>query len=176
MVRLSGEVMWQDSDGRVGLRFAHVPQSSRRVLQEWLQNETTSSAGHSTESPLTGSKIGQHLVPSGSPSSPDRRDPGRKSCRLGADVLATGSAVRQRCILIDVSRGGCYLETTAPLPVGTTLDIVIRTAELKLSLPGVVRKVDPNFGMGVKFATSSDRLKDNINQLVECVAQEAKLT
>src|SRR5579864_8371102 len=25
LVRLSGEVMWQDSDGRVGIRFAHVP-------------------------------------------------------------------------------------------------------------------------------------------------------
>src|SRR5713226_10659523 len=36
MVRLSGEVVWQDASGRVGIRFAHVPQTSRRVLTEWI--------------------------------------------------------------------------------------------------------------------------------------------
>ncbi len=31
-VRLSGDVMWQDASGRVGVRFADVPQASRRAL------------------------------------------------------------------------------------------------------------------------------------------------
>ena len=37
LIRLSGEVMWQDSSGRVGIRFAQVPKSSRRLLNDWLQ-------------------------------------------------------------------------------------------------------------------------------------------
>ena len=44
LIRLSGEVMWQDSSGRVGIRFAHVPQSSRRVLNDWLQANLSSQA------------------------------------------------------------------------------------------------------------------------------------
>jgi CheY-like chemotaxis protein len=36
-VRLSGQVVWQDWNGRAGIRFVDVPQASRRVLREWLQ-------------------------------------------------------------------------------------------------------------------------------------------
>src|SRR2546425_3277088 len=39
MVRLSGEVVWQDASGRVGIRFAHVPQTSRRGLNEWIETK-----------------------------------------------------------------------------------------------------------------------------------------
>src|SRR6185437_2226551 len=37
LVRLAAEVIWQDWRGRVGLHFAHVPQASRRTLNEWLK-------------------------------------------------------------------------------------------------------------------------------------------
>src|SRR5271163_3382294 len=36
-VRLSGQVVWQDWNGRAGIQFVDVPQSSRRILAEWLQ-------------------------------------------------------------------------------------------------------------------------------------------
>jgi CheY-like chemotaxis protein len=36
-VRLSGQVMWQDWNGRAGIQFVDVPQASRRILSEWLQ-------------------------------------------------------------------------------------------------------------------------------------------
>src|SRR5580704_1898958 len=36
LVRLSGEVAWQDASGRTGIRFLDVPQSSRRLMQTWL--------------------------------------------------------------------------------------------------------------------------------------------
>ena len=39
-VRLSGQVVWQDWNGRAGIQFVDVPQSSRRVLQQWLQINT----------------------------------------------------------------------------------------------------------------------------------------
>lgn len=35
-IRLSGVVIWQDWNGRAGVHFVDVPQSSRRVLSEWL--------------------------------------------------------------------------------------------------------------------------------------------
>jgi CheY-like chemotaxis protein len=36
-VRLSGQVMWQDWNGRAGIQFVDVPQASRKALHEWLQ-------------------------------------------------------------------------------------------------------------------------------------------
>jgi CheY-like chemotaxis protein len=36
-VRLSGQIVWQDWNGRAGIQFADVPKTSRRMLNEWLQ-------------------------------------------------------------------------------------------------------------------------------------------
>jgi CheY-like chemotaxis protein len=36
-VRLSGNVMWQDWNGRAGIQFVDVPKASRKVLHEWLE-------------------------------------------------------------------------------------------------------------------------------------------
>ena len=44
LIRLSGEVMWQDSSGQVGIRFAQVPRSSRQALNDWLQQRATTLA------------------------------------------------------------------------------------------------------------------------------------
>src|SRR5271170_3665825 len=32
----SGEVMWSDDAGRGGIRFSALPESSRKILKEWL--------------------------------------------------------------------------------------------------------------------------------------------
>jgi CheY-like chemotaxis protein len=36
-VRLSGQVMWQDWNGRAGVQFVDVPKASRRLIDEWLR-------------------------------------------------------------------------------------------------------------------------------------------
>jgi CheY-like chemotaxis protein len=50
-VRLSGQIVWQDWNGRAGIQFADVPKTSRRLLDEFLsanvkesQSERTSDA------------------------------------------------------------------------------------------------------------------------------------
>jgi putative methionine-R-sulfoxide reductase with GAF domain len=35
-IRTTGEVMWSDRSGRVGIRFPHLPDESLRQLKEWL--------------------------------------------------------------------------------------------------------------------------------------------
>ncbi len=37
-VRLSGQVVWQDWNGRAGVQFVDGPQTSRRIMSEWVQN------------------------------------------------------------------------------------------------------------------------------------------
>jgi DNA-binding response OmpR family regulator len=54
LVRLSGEVAWQDSSGQTGIRFLDVPQASRRMIQTWLQRNTARPAAGVAEPPAAG--------------------------------------------------------------------------------------------------------------------------
>jgi CheY-like chemotaxis protein len=164
-IRLSGEVMWQDSTGRVGVRFADVPQSSRRALGEWLRlnasqkSETTKPRGDDAPA-------GLGLL---SVSSSDRRNRSRRACRLSADVYRLGSSVPQRCALSDISTGGCYVETTAPFPAGTAIDVLVRTTEMKIRLKGSVQAMHPGFGMGVSFSVQTAEEREQVQRLIATV-------
>jgi hypothetical protein len=69
------------------------------------------------------------------------------------DASAKQSTPR-RWRLTDISAGGCYLETAAPLPASTPVLISVRILDAEFLLDGVVRVSHPQSGMGVEFATS----------------------
>lgn len=166
-VRLSGEMIWQDSSGRVGLRFADVPQSSRRVLSDWLRTNVT--APDPAASAAKPAPAGLGLL---SVSSSDRRNRSRHACRLGADVYRMGSTVPHRCSLSDISTGGCYVETTDPFPAATAVEIIVRTEDLKLRIAGKVQVMHPAFGMGVQFSLPNSDARDQVQQLIALVARK----
>lgn len=170
VVRLSGEVMWQDATGRVGIRFADVPQTSRRVLREWLQSHVSHCREDGT--PIVPNqahppRMTEQLGGLGllSVSSSDRRGRSRRACRLSADVYRMGSSVPQHCTLSDISTGGCYVETTAPFPAGTAVDLVVRTPEMKLRVRGSVQAMHPGFGMGVSFSLQTAEEREQVQRL-----------
>src|SRR5882757_11278786 len=154
-VRLSGEVAWQDASGRTGIRFVDVPQTSRRLMQAWLlQNSFRQGQDRPAPPPIapvqrvdSQTKTGTKDAGLGS----NRRGERRFLCKLGAEVYRLGSNVPNRCTLSDVSEGGCYVEMPSPLTGQTGLEIVVRTAEMKLKIRGQVLAVHPGFGMGVRF-------------------------
>ena len=80
-----------------------------------------------------------------------------------------------RCTLSDISTGGCYVETTEPLPKGTVLSIVVRTHELKLCVAGTVQSTHPGFGMGVHFNLTSETERAQVRELIACADAEPKL-
>src|SRR5258708_18098543 len=80
-----------------------------------------------------------------------RRSQQRYSCRLGSQVYRTGISVPHHCCLTDLSSGGCYLEVSLPFPMGTSVEITVRTQNLKLSLRGTVQASHPGYGMGPAF-------------------------
>ncbi|HVO79264.1 MAG TPA: PilZ domain-containing protein [Terriglobales bacterium] len=171
-VRLSGEVVWQDSSGRVGIRFAHVPQASRRALSQWLQaNLTRPGAGNPPPAP-SNPLAGLGLL---SVSSADRRERSRHACRLGAEVYRLGSNVPTRCSLSDISTGGCYVETSDPFPSGTAVQIVVRARDMKLRIQGNVQAVHRAFGMGVAFSLKTAEEREQVQQLIALVAQRPEL-
>jgi CheY-like chemotaxis protein len=181
LIQLSGEVMWQDSSGRVGIRFAQVPRGSRQVLNDWLQsNLAPALEAIPSGTPLSpggddaalGLSAGLGLL---SVSAADRRNRARQTCALGAAVYRPNSGVATRCTLIDVSPGGCYLETTETFPFGTLLEIVVRAENLRLRIHGKVLSTHPGFGMGVEFIVRAEDHRKQVQQLIACAQSEPKL-
>jgi CheY-like chemotaxis protein len=181
LIRLSGEVMWQDSSGRVGIRFAQVPQSSRRVLNEWLQANLSSAS----EALPSGAQVAISSDNSGlrlsaglgllSVSAADRRNLSRRPCCLGAEVYRPDSRAPTRCALIDISPGGCYLETAETFPSGTPLEIVVRTEDQRLRVLGKVHSMHPGFGMGIGFTLRTEEQRKQVQLLIACARSESKL-
>ncbi|HEX4488266.1 MAG TPA: PilZ domain-containing protein [Terriglobales bacterium] len=165
MVKLSGEVVWQDALGRVGLRFSRVPQASKALLDGWLRD-------HSKKNLEAGPfvlDIGK--VPAGglgllAVSAPDRRVDVRHACRLGAEVYRSGGKAPQRCTLTDISSGGCYVETTEPIASGTQVELVVKTDEVRLKLSGRVHATHPGYGMGVEFIRNTEQQREQVKQLI----------
>jgi CheY-like chemotaxis protein len=180
LIRLSGEVMWQDSSGQVGIRFAQVPRSSRQALNDWLQANLSSppEAGPSaSQVSATGDDTGLRLSASLgllSISAADRRNLSRHACCLGAEVYHANSSVATRCALIDISHGGCYVQTAETFPNGTPLEIVVRTEDLRLRIHVTVVSMHPGLGMGVAFSLRTDEHRKQVQQLMACAQPEAK--
>jgi CheY-like chemotaxis protein len=243
IVRLSGQVVWQDWNGRSGIQFMDVPKASRRLITDFLRpvlppaQVQESVAGITVEMDDTLQAVGVGVVesnvepsvehgvehriehraePEPSPErrpapraerrpepSPDRRtelraqdkdnselasagvarvnaeagnrrDQVRYACRLGAQVYRTGIAVPIHCCLTDLSAGGCYLEVSLPFSKGTSVEIVVHTHEIKLSLRGAVQASHPGFGMGIAFELKTEEERDQVNKLTDFVAASAE--
>jgi len=171
-VRVSGEVAWQDASGRTGIRFADVPQTSRRLIQAWLLQNSFRQTQDQPAPPIAPvqrnrqARIGPKEAGLGS----NRRGERRFPCKLGAEVYRLGSNVPNRCTLSDISEGGCYVEMPSPLTGQTGVEIVIRTAEMKVKIQGQVLAVHPGFGMGVRFMFDNDDEREEVLRLLALLA------
>jgi CheY-like chemotaxis protein len=203
-VRLSGQVVWQDWNGRAGVQYVDVPKTSRRILQEWLQKsladatkrelaEESVEVEHSIR-PGKDAKADMQVVEEEQSKKPDtkgrnekavarlRAEPGnrrgqtRYACRLGAEVYQQGSSVRNYCHLSDLSPGGCYLEMPLAFPTGSAVEITVRTQEMKLRLSGSVKASHPGYGMGISFTLNSKDERQGVQQLIDFVAAAAEST
>jgi len=197
-VRLSGQVVWQDWNGRAGVQFVDVPQTSRRIMSEWLQNNlddvpngeltaevaSAASVEHSTQPSAIVAAGGHDEKREGKArereavarlrSEPDnRRGQTRYACRLGAEVFQAGSSVRNYCHLSDLSPGGCYLEMPLVFAQGSGVEITVRTHEMKLRLSGQVKASHPGYGMGISFRLNTQEERSGVQQLIDFVAAAA---
>ncbi|MGA2019409.1 MAG: response regulator [Candidatus Sulfotelmatobacter sp.] len=196
-VRLSGQVVWQDWNGRAGIHFMDVPQASRRVLQEWLKmnladapRQQLAAEEVEVEHSIRPDENGVLAVAPGKrqdlrigngeaaarlrDESSNRRGQTRYACRLGAEVYQKGSSVRNYCHLSDLSPGGCYLEMPLAFEAGVTVEIVVRTYEIKLRLSGQVKSSHPGYGMGVLFHLNTKDERHGVQQLIDFVAATAQ--
>jgi hypothetical protein len=194
-VRLSGQVVWQDWNGRAGVQFVDVPQTSRRILNEWLEKSLEDtrkgeipgavyaeeasppvlSAGGQTVKAVN--KIGgegksqeREAVNRLRSQLDNRRGQTRYACRLGAEVFRAGTSVRNYCHLSDLSPGGCYLEMPLIFPPSSAVEITVRTHEMKLRVSGEVKTSNPGHGMGISFKLNTKEEREGVQQLIDFVA------
>jgi CheY-like chemotaxis protein len=179
-VRLSGEIAWQDSRGRVGLRFTDVPQVSARVLKTWLRQNAFRKdrqmvAAAMTAAPAVALGAADDGLARLRASPGNRREQSRHACRLGAEIYRASSTVPHRCELSDLSSGGCYVEMPTPFAAGSKVEILVRTRDLKISTSGVVQATHPGFGMGVRFEPRNQAESDQIAQLISLLHSQQSL-
>ena len=198
-IRLSGQMVWQDWKGRAGVQFVDVPKASRRLLTDFLATHVPTDSRPERfpdvtvemEEPLqlatvsvaeqthgvrdkdqneSGHRAAQEFAPAAHPDADNRRTQVRYACRLGAEVYRTGTSVPNHCCLTDLSSGGCYLEVPLPFPQGSSVEIVVRTYEMKLRLRGAVQTSHPGYGMGVAFELKTKEEQANVKKLTDFVA------
>lgn len=196
-IRLSGQIVWQEWNGRAGVQFVDVPKTSRRLLQEFLSTNPASDLRKElpdvtvdVEEPVLAGPAPMPVSDDALESAPvqsskkemavsvaqaevdanNRRTKTRFACRLGAEVYLTGTSVPNHCCLTDLSSGGCYLEVSLPFPKGASIEILVRTYEMKLALRGTVLASHPGFGMGIGFELKTKEEQANVQKLTDFVA------
>jgi c-di-GMP-binding flagellar brake protein YcgR len=169
LVRLSGEVAWQDSSGRTGIRFLDVPQASRRLIQTWLQQngaKKSEGAPTTTNQAPPVAQVPEAKGSSAVSNAGNRRSELRFPCKIGAEVYRLGTSIPNRCTLSDISEGGCYVEMPTPLAGQSGVEILVRTAEIKFKIRGQVLATHPGFGMGVRFMFRDTAEREEILRLL----------
>jgi c-di-GMP-binding flagellar brake protein YcgR len=186
LVRLSGEVAWQDASGRTGIRFLDVPQSSRRLIQTWLQqNNAHPATGLPAQPPASNFSASEAFAAQSRllrkkrletndstlvSNAGNRRGEQRLACKLGAEVYSLGNSVPNRCTLSDISEGGCYVEMPSPFSGQSGVEILVRTADTKVRIRGQVLATHPGFGMGVRFMFRDSAEREEILRLLAVLA------
>ena len=106
--------------------------------------------------------------------SPERRKHPRFTVSLPVEVHTEGGEAAFRCITSDLSLGGCYIETTCPFPVGTTLDLKLRIEDL-LHIQARVITAYPQVGNGMQFIKILPEDHDLLNAFLDAIARREEL-
>ncbi len=86
------------------------------------------------------------------------------------ELYTEDSASPIRGATTDLSRGGCYIDTFFPFPVGTTIELKLQLDDTLLVL-GALVTCDPQVGNGIKFTRM---LPEDIEALEAFLKSNAK--
>lgn len=158
----------------VGLKY-NGRNSLFRVV--WVGEEGTPYASHAGLRGATeGASLWEvNLAPAGSdsytaPLSGDRRQYARFKCFISALLRVQGSQLPIWGQVTDISQGGCYVQLSQPLPVGTRISLELLMKIANLRGEGVVCSSHSGRGMGIKFVEMSNEYRDQVRQFVKWFA------
>ena len=188
-VRLSGNVVWQDVQGRAGIRFASVPASSKKAIDQWLESAQREETEEVPEVAMEVERFGpmdrhgdrdarpplvirQNIAV---PARKERREQSRYRLDAGVRVEDQRSQVPNWCNIADISRGGCYVEMVMPFPKGTVVNLEVRAGTMRLKTQGKVQSSLPGKGMGLQFKIEDKAERAQLDEIIEFLAAGASL-
>jgi hypothetical protein len=105
-----------------------------------------------------------------SPAWKERRQSARLRCSGSVEFRADGNDARMWGTLTDVSLHGCYVEMNTTFPVGTKVNLVLKSFGIRIQAPGTVRATYPFLGMGICFAEIVPAQQLQLNRLIAALA------
>src|SRR5579864_1445405 len=103
------------------------------------------------------------------PSRKNRRLYARMKCRITIELQPENGASPVFGNLIDVSLGGCYIETSTILSAGSKIKLGFSMDDSSLTAEGVVARLDPGSGLAVQFRELNRDGRDRMFKILEFV-------
>jgi len=93
----------------------------------------------------------------------------RIKCRVTIELHPLEGAAPILGNLVDISQGGCFVETSAILTRDTKLKLTFSIDDGKLQTEGSVVRIDPGVGIAVRFKDMSREERDQMQRILEFV-------
>src|SRR3984893_5232579 len=103
------------------------------------------------------------------PSRKNRRLYPRMKCRVTIELRPQEGEVPVLGNLIDVSLGGCYVETSTLMPAGSKLKVIFSIDDGRLQASGFVVRIDPGSGLAIQFNDMKRENRETMNKVLEFV-------
>ncbi len=99
----------------------------------------------------------------------ERRSFKRFPCKGGAQIRR-GDNPPVWATLADISAGGCYVETSSPLVMGTEYEVTLKVADSEIRCRCMARTCHPGIGAGLQFTLVTPDARKQINALLDVLA------
>jgi diguanylate cyclase (GGDEF)-like protein/putative nucleotidyltransferase with HDIG domain len=99
----------------------------------------------------------------------DRRAHPRLKCRVTIEVQTEAGGIPLFANLTDISLGGCFLETSTILAVGTKIKLGFSMDDASLFAEGVVMRLDPGSGVALQFHELNREARERMFRIIEFV-------
>jgi hypothetical protein len=122
---------------------------------------------------------GGGFVEGSQPQKPNE-DPRHPSCRQTREVVDSHAVIRLINLasdvhgrIVDISLGGCRIQTDRLFPVGVfrRVEVEFRIAGLPYRFGGVIQAIYDSFNVGIRFLDLSERKREQLMQLIDEISE-----
>jgi hypothetical protein len=158
----------------IGLTYG---QTKGHFRVQWVGPSGTPKAGHvgllnlSPEKPLWDFPLPAATMDGSPRDVHDRRRHPRMKSVNSVELYPSGQNSPIRARTADISLGGCFVEMSNPLAVGTRLRLALWVRETKLWINGKVVSMAPGFGNGVAFTEISELDTTQLKQFLDSITR-----
>ncbi|MFZ0759529.1 MAG: diguanylate cyclase [Candidatus Sulfotelmatobacter sp.] len=131
--------------------------------------------GNDAEQLLTQADRRMYLEKQKEPTQKDQRLHTRMKCRLTIELHPQPGDGPIFGNMIDLSLGGCYVETSAILTPGSNVKLVFSIDDGTLSTEGSIARIHPGSGVAVQFKEMSRESREKMYRILEFVQSKTTL-